>query len=90
MLTAGVGPQWEEKMTARRIFSSMIAIAFGAGLLAVASAGFAAEKSAAEKKYDEQVNKCQNMGNTDERNQCLDEAMKEYQEAQAKEKGTKK
>jgi uncharacterized membrane protein len=73
-------------MTARQVFSSMVAIAFGAGLLAVASTGYAAEKSEAEKKYDEQVNKCQNIGNTDERNDCLAEAMKEFLAAHEKSK----
>lgn len=74
------------RMAVKRTFGSVVAIGFGVGLLAVASAGLAAEKSAAEKKYDEQVNKCQNMGNTDQRNQCLDEAMKQYQADQAKAK----
>lgn len=73
-------------MTARQMFSSTVAIAFGAGLLMMVSSGYAAEKSEAEKKYDEQVNKCQNIGNTDERNECLSEAMKEFLAAQKKSK----
>jgi hypothetical protein len=81
-----MSPLWEEQMTARQVFSSTVAIAFGASLLMMASIGHAAEKSEAEKKYDEQVNKCQNIGNTDERNECLAEAMKEFLAAQEKSK----
>jgi hypothetical protein len=73
-------------MTTRRVSGALMAAAFGAGLLAMAGLGHAAEKSAAEKAYDEQVDKCQQIGNTDERQQCLDQAMKEYMAAKQKEK----
>jgi len=73
-------------MTTRRVSGALMAAAFGAGLLAMAGLGHAAEKSAAEKAYDEQVDKCQQISNTDEKAQCLDEAMKQYMEAQKKKK----
>ena len=73
-------------MTTRRVSGALMAAAFGAGLLAMAGLGHAAEKSAAEKTYDDQVDKCQQMSNTDEKQDCLDEAMKQYMEAQKKKK----
>lgn len=73
-------------MSTRRVSGALMAAAFGAGLVAMAGSGHAAEKSAAEKKYDEQVDKCQQIGNTDERQQCLDQAMKEYMAAKQKKK----
>lgn len=71
-------------MSLRRVWAGALAIAFGTGLMAVASTGVAAEKSEAEMKYDEQVDKCQQMTNQDEKQDCLDEAMKEYQAAKEK------
>ena len=73
-------------MNTGRVSGALMAAAFGTGLLAMVGSGYAAEKSAAEKKYDEQVDKCQQIGNTDERQQCLDQAMKEYMAAKGKEK----